>query len=268
MTNPLLPLGTNFSTSQELGILPIRGEKRLIPIQLDWSDSSVSVSNALPPLLDFMTIRIPQLDGSIFVYRFLINPKTISVAHQTLDSHSMTRSGWQFGVWGEDTIDLHISGTTGGQYVTTGLSDSLQEYTLSYRNGLELMNVFENNGYYFEGSAVTQGDPLAADYARKRIKCHQDVEIRVGNFIWKGMFTTMSFNSSAENPYLVKFDLGFLAWKEDYSNTSPWRSPIPNNVYRGHSQEVVENIIRANETANTIASLKLFPQHQLILPQI
>lgn len=240
-------------------MLPIRGEKRLIPVELDQTGidpellagaglgggvTSVgeisAISSVQKTLTDYVTIRLLNKDKENYVYRFLINPKTISVAHQTLDSHSLTRAGWQFGIWGEDTIDLHLTGTTVGQYHLNGLTDIFEEYTISYRNIMELMNLFENNGYTFEGDALNAGDVFAADFTRRRIKYHQDVELRVGNFIWRGMFTSMNFNSSADTPFYNKFDIGFLAWKESYRSESPWRSPIQNSVYRGHAKEVAE----------------------------
>ena len=178
-----------------------------------------------------------SLDSTNFIYRFLANPKSISIAHQTADTHSMTRAGWQFGVWGEDTIDLSITGVTAGQYFNTGLTDRWREYSVSYRNLLELVNIFENNGYYFEGEPLVPS-VYDADFTRKRIKMHQDVELRVGNFIWKGMFTNMTIDESADTPFLIKFTLGFIAWKESYSSASPWISPKDSNKYRGHAQEI------------------------------
>ena len=246
--NILFPSDYDITTAQKVGLLPIRGEKRLIPVDLDLTttteasltDQATSVMSAISAvkktLTDYVTIRLLDRNGENYVFRFLVNPKSISVAHQTLDSHSMTRAGWQFGVWGEDTIDLHITGTTVGQYHFNGLTDEFEEYSISYRNLMELMNLFENNGYTFEGDSLNPS-VFAADFTRRRIKYHQDVELRVGNFIWRGMFTSMIFNTSSDTPYYNKFDLGFLAWKEEYASKSPWRNPIPNPVYRGHSKE-------------------------------
>jgi hypothetical protein len=263
MTDNFAPTNAQLSTNQKLGILPIRGEKRLIPINSGLQGNLESLTSRKSPLTEYITVRIKQPNNQVFTYRFLIDPKTISVAHQTLDSHAMTRAGWQFGVWGEDTIDLHISGSTAGQYLSQGLTDAMEEWSLSYRNVVELMNVFENNGYSFEGSDLTSGDPRAADFSRKKIKWQQDVEIRVGNFIWNGMFTTMTLSQTADTPYYNKFTLGFLAWKERYTNSSPWRSPLPNGVYRGHAAELLPGIEAINTYAKSITPItspeRLFP---------
>lgn len=263
----LFPPTYDLTSDQMLGKLPIRGEKRLIPVVLpqkvtdrDTANTYDAESAARKTLTDYITIRIAncaELNGENFVYRFLINPKSVSVAHQTLDAHSMARGGWQLGVWGEDTIDLHITGSTAGQYYASGLSDELEEFTVSYRNSMELMNIFENNGYTFEGGLSNKGWG-ASDSARKRIKYHQDVELRVGNFIWKGMFTSMNFNTAADTPYLNTFDLGFLAWKEEYTVNSPWRSPNPYNVYRGHSQELLDAVKRSKAKADKIRETETF----------
>lgn len=227
-----------------VGKLSTRGEKRIVPIgnpKVGENEANEEhLSYAKRTLTDFITIRIPSRD---FTYRFLINPKSVQVNHQTLDSQAMTRAGWQLGVWGEDTIDLQIQGTTAGQYFSTiaqsdaaeveGLTDRYGEYSLSYRNLLELVNLFENNGYYFEGEAADD-KAVSPNYKRKRIKCHGDVEIRVGNFIWTGMFANMNVNDTADSPYFMTFDFNFLAWKERFADDSPWRNSIRNSRSRGH----------------------------------
>lgn len=255
------------TSETKLGVLPTRGEKRLIPVELDWDlSNSGKLSSELTPgekrvayeattlarrtLTDYMTIKIPGRKGTSgepYVFRFLINPKSLSIAKQTHDSQTMTRSGWQMGVWGEDTTDLHFSGTTAGQYFSeVGLTDRYEEYSLSYRNLLELVNLFENNGYYFEGEEVNS-TVFAADFTRKRIKMHEDIVVQVGNFIWNGMFTNFTMDFTADTPYFNRFEFGFIAWKERYSSSSPWISPIRNKVYRGHSHELLENMRELKE---------------------
>ena len=286
---------TSVSSKQMVDLLPIRGEKRLIPIfpsigevtNLPSSNSPSltpsknfwyeALTYAKSTLTDYVTIRLPGRlngrnkysinDSNDFIYRFLINPKSISIAHQTTDTHSLTRGGWQFGVWGEDTIDLSITGVTAGQYFNPGITDRWSEYSISYRNLMELMNIFENNGYYFEGEP-TIPTPYDSDYTRKRIKTHQDVELRTGNFIWKGMFTNMILDMAADNPFLIKFSLGFLAWKESYSGSSPWISPQDSNQYRGHSQEVLlSSSLKSSPTSGSInpsSSSNLTPSQILV----
>jgi hypothetical protein len=250
----------DLSGTQRLGLLPTRGEKRLVPIEIDMgaipnnsSEEYEAITMAQQTLTDYVTLRIPfrknssNPDDNYFYYRFLINPKTVSVARQTLDAHSMTRAGWQFGIWGEDTVDIHLSGTTAGRYFSSGLSEEFAEYSLSYRNVLELENVFENNGYFFEGEE-TNKTVFAADFTRKRIKCHADVQLMVGNFIWYGMCTGMTLNFSSDTPFFNTFDLGFLSWKERFRRESPWLSSIRNDVYRGHSKELIVGREKSKDT--------------------
>lgn len=251
----------DITSSQKIDLLPIRGEKRLLLVAGEAGgipevkgQRFEALTFAKRTLTDYVTVRIPgRLTArnndkpTDFVFRFLINPKSVSIAHQTFDTHSMTRGGWQFGVWGEDTIDLNITGITAGQYFNFGLSDRWSEYSISYRNLMELANLFENNGYYFEGEP-TIPSVFDGDYTRRRIKMHQDVELRIGNFIWKGMFTNMNIEETADTPYLDKFTIGFLAWKESYSSSSPWISPKDINKYRGHAQEVLKNDLVINKS--------------------
>lgn len=230
--------------------LPIRGEKRIIPSftnsqTLPFNDSveDFALSAALSPFVDFVFIRLPhrgvtstgQLDpnGSA-TFRFLINPETVQINRTTIDQQTLTRGGWQFGVWGEDVLSISLQGETAGQYFAQGLTDQFHQFTQSYRNLQQLLMVFENNGYFFEGEEVGQG-PLAADFTRRRIKMHQDVELTVGNYIWSGMFDSMDITNSADGPYNYGFSMQFIAWKERFRSGSPYYNAIQNDNQWGHS---------------------------------
>jgi hypothetical protein len=248
-------------------LLPVRGEKRVLPgyvgvggvekslqeglnvgddieqanTVLDYN--SFSTVAALEGFKDFIVIRVPHrgfdengnTDPNLAAeYRFLINPATISVNRETIDSQAMTRAGWQFGVWGEGMVNIHLSGQTPGQYFALGLTDEFYYFTQSYRNLIELQTVFENNGYWFEGEEAASG-PLATDYTRRRIKAHQDIELIVGNFIWSGMFDSMTVKQDAQSPFLSSYELSFVAWKERFRAGSPYPDTKHNEVQRGHS---------------------------------
>jgi len=215
---------------------------------------------ALPSALkDYIYIRLAHrgVEASVAantnnppaVFRFLINPETVQVQRQTLDASAMTRSGWQFGVWGEDVIQINLSGHTAGQYFSLGLTDAFQPYTESYRNFEQLQMVFENNGYWFEGEQLGDG-ALSADFTRRRIKMHSDVELVVGNFVWYGMFDSFSYHQSANTPYYMDFQLSFIAWKERFRMSSPYNNLIINDVYRGHDFSQWEATATATQGAN------------------
>lgn len=297
--NPLNPVwdtnsNLDFTKDTQVGTLPTRGEKTLVPVQIDEGanaeyqarqeainsgiEDATYVANtrtspwayekttgAATTLTDYVTVRIPlrSANGTAvpYTFRFLINPKTVQVTRQTVDSHAMARGGWQFGIWGEDTIDIHMSGTSAGRFFENGLTDKMSEYTISQRNLMELVNLFENNGYFFEGERANN-NWNAPGYMRKRIRSHADVELQVGNFIWSGMFLSMTINNSADTPYFCTFELNFLAWKERFASQSPWRSAITNPIpVRGHDQEIA--------TQATPASLSLLsPSDRENIPNI
>lgn len=274
--NPLWTSRADITTDQKVGMLPTRGEKRLIFVE---DKGSVNVGNIYPQdspgsnsedlwsgpfyeaitmakktLTDYVLIRIPnRVSGnstdSYFTYRFLINPKSVSISRQTMDSVTPARGGYQFGIWGEDTLDIHMSGTTAGQYFSAGLTSRWKMYSQSFRNIMELVNVFENNGYFFEGEEVNTSY-VAPDWTRKRIKCHGDVQLIVGNFQWSGMFTELTVTNSADTPYFSTFELGFLAWKERFINDSPWLNMIENNVVRGHDVSLLTELDSGPEETN------------------
>jgi hypothetical protein len=262
-----------------LNLLPTRGEKLLIPSPVTVTQASqilsagfangvpatvsenLSVSSlqdafdlsaALEPLTDFVTITIQNrgVDNqgnpaptTNAVFRFLINPSTISIAHTTLNSESFARSGWLFGVWGDDFVRISLSGKTPGQYFILGTTDEFAEYSESYRNLEQIQDVFENNGYWFEGESTSYGTAQPPNYTRRAIKMHQDVILAVKEFIWSGMFETFEWSQDANNPYLADFTLSFIAWREQYRADSPYYSAIPNTVQRGNSYTVYAALV-------------------------
>jgi hypothetical protein len=226
---------------------------------------------ALNPLTDYVYIRLAHRGVSASVaannnappavFKFLINPSTVQVQRQTLDAQAMTRAGWQFGVWGEDVVQINMSGKTAGQYFAFGLTDAFQPYTESYRNFEQLQLVFENNGYWFEGEQLGDG-ALSSDFTRRRIKMHSDVELVVGNFVWYGMFDAFSYHQTAETPYYMDFQISFIAWKERFRMSSPYQNLIINDVYRGHdfSQwEATATTTQGSNPANVNANTQNLP---------
>lgn len=177
------------------------------------------------------------------VFKFLINPNTISISRNMIDAQSMTRAGWQVGVWGDDAIDIRLEGVTAGQYFTLGLTNNWAEHSYSYRNFMEFVSLYENNGYWFEGEDI-DNSTLANDATRRRIRYHSDIEMRVGNFVWSGCFTDLEFTEDADKPFQLSFSASFMAWKERFLEASPWNDSIHNNTYRGHSFEAQANALK------------------------
>lgn len=218
--------------------LPIRTEKTILSSANPTAslDKDFHLSAAKKAYRDYVYVRLPGRGGStpgVFnaspaTYNFLINPSEAQVQRQTIDEQSLTRSGWQIGVWGEDFLSISLRGKTPGKYFGNGLTDFYTPFTKSYRNLLALEIVFENNGYWFEGEQVAN----LSTY--KRIKMHQDIELSVGEFIWHGMFETMETTEDADSPYLADFSLTFIAWRESFRNNTPYPNAIGGQVERGH----------------------------------
>ncbi len=280
----------NVSPSQ----LPIRGEKRIIPSPVSPTDASLAfeeaylgagqqppftplvvdddfnVTAALSPYVDYVVVRLynrglggnGQPDGLPAVYRFLINPSQVVVNRTTLDGRAFARSGWQIGVWGEDSLSISLTGKTAGQYFAFGTTDRYQPFTESYRNLEQLQVVFENNGYWFEGEQAAEG-PLSADFNRRIIKMHSDVELIVGNFMWYGMFDSLTVSQNAEAPFLMDFQISFIAWKERFRQGSPYKDTIHNDIKRGHDnctwQPASLSVQQATQTLGAAQSVTLTP---------
>jgi hypothetical protein len=234
-----------------------------------------NVSAALSPYTDYILIRLfnrglggnGQPDGSPAVYRFLINPSQVVVNRTTLDGQAFARSGWQIGVWGEDSLSISLTGKTAGQYFSFGLTDKYQPFTESYRNLEQLQVVFENNGYWFEGEQAAEG-PLGAPFNRRIIKMHSDVELIVGNFIWSGMFESLTLSQDAQTPFLMNFQINFIAWKERFRKQSPYKDTIHNDVKRGHDygtwQSAALATQQASQTLGAAQSVALTPNSAVV----
>jgi hypothetical protein len=226
-----------------------------------------AAKSGLGPLTDFVTIRILNRGQSASgnpdsstnaTYRFLINPNQVQISRSTLDAQAFARSGWQFGIWGEDSVQITLAGKTAGQYWAFGITDRYQQYSQSYRNLEQLQVVFENNGYWFEGEQTNEG-PLAANFARRRIKMHQDVELTVGNFVWYGMFEQLEISQNADAPFYADFNLTFIAWKERFRPTSPYNNQIKNDVQRGNAYSAYQKAIDPQVLAQGLPASSRIP---------
>jgi hypothetical protein len=290
MSNPTNISGANGTRQQgnqdtTLNLLPIRGEKHLVPVAVStiadaamMTPGEIQVASnlavALKPLTDYITITVQNrgINASgnsdptqAAVYRFLINPSTVQINHSTLDNQSYARSGWQFGVWGEDFVRISLSGKTAGQYFAFGLTDAYAEYTKSFRNLEMLIDTFENNGYWFEGESA-YGNTQALSFSRRPIKMHQDVILTCKEFIWYGMFDTLEVSQDAESPFLSNFTMSFVAWKERFRGDSPYYNNMPNNVQRGNSYTAYQNTLNPSSITAYPLSMTGTPTSTLTQP--
>lgn len=247
--NPSLARKTKDWSWRELfGSQPQAGFKENeVNVRASSSVADYEQALARSTFTDYIVIRLKDRakgTGVPLVFRFLVNPHTINVSRNSIDAQSMTRAGWQLGIWGDDAIDIRLEGVTAGQYFTLGLTNNFSEHTASYRNFMEFVSLFENNGYWFEGEDI-DNSTLANDAVRRRIRFHSDVELKVGNFVWSGCFTDLEFTEDADKPFQISFSASFMAWKERFMEASPWRDSLHNNVYRGHAYEYSRNLKQA-----------------------
>lgn len=249
------------SYKRKTGQKPITG--------LDFDQSRVTrIADKAAGLTDYIYVRLKHRGlgkGEDAVYKFLVNPETIQVSRQVVDAEAMTRAGMQTGIWG-DTLDITISGVTAGQYFAGVLIDGYSDYSASNRNLQELVAVYENNGSWFEGETGAAPAAMAPDATRKQIQMHADVQLVFGNFIWFGCFTNLSVDDTADTPYYNKFNLSFMAWKERFKSSSPWRNsiaPDASEEYRGHAYELYQKRAKkpekASPTSNDLTAAKAAP---------
>jgi hypothetical protein len=256
--NLILPIRTqkdiqaNTSFSASSGF---QGQIAGLIVNSTIADDGQNITAALRAAYkDYVKIRIQGRGGNqpgVFdqtkdvYFHFLINPREVSISRSVLDEQSFTRGGWQVGLWGEDFIKITLSGKTPGQYYdgnistavhvgNSGLSDSQQALSMSYRNILALEILFENNGYWFEGEQIQSDTHHGSIASNWQIKSHQDVELTVGEYIWRGMFETMEISQDSAQPFLMDFTLSFIAWNEKFDTRTPYADSIGGEVQFGH----------------------------------
>jgi hypothetical protein len=235
-----LPLVPQDSTEWPSNPIPIPNGRELnvFPITADMLKGTnievedFNLTNTKPQDMEYIMIRVPRRgkDGAPLDFNFTVNPHSIHVNYTTVDAQSMVRSGWTFGVWGDNLVEINMECKTGAYYFEAGLNNSVKESTPAYRNLMFLMSLVCNNGSWFEGEGLGYDHET---FARMRTKSHEDVILVYNNFIWHGMFTSLTIAETADSPYFDTFSLSFLAWKERYRSSSPWINS-QRGLYRGH----------------------------------
>ena len=244
--SPISPIDANAAFEQaytKSGLVP--------PNQRGYADTGRTslvqatdffTSGAGKPFVDYIVVRLYNRglggnglpNGTPAVYRFLINPSQVVVNRTTLDAQAMTRAGWQIGVWGEDSLQVSLTGKTPGAVLL--LRADGQRTSRSRSPTATLSSYRSSSRTTATGSrASRRRGPLAgaANFTRRIIKMHSDVELIVGNFMWYGMFDSLTLTQSAEEPFLVSFNLTFVAWKERFRKGSPYKDTIHNDVKHG-----------------------------------
>ncbi len=248
------------------------------------ANQSPSALAELIEMQDYCTVRIEgrglNTDGTpspnlSAYYRFLVNPSAVRPQRQTVDAQALTHAGWAYGVWGEGFVEIGISGRTPGSYFHFGPTDKYREWTLSYRNVLQLQLFTDNNGFFYEDEQQT--NPLASSYSgtRRRIKAQQDVEFKLGNFTWYGTFESFQLRQSADNPFTADFDIQFCAWREQSDSASPWNVSTLSSAptYLGHDRAIFGGTsattlsrAKAAQASNQPASVSSAPPQEFYLP--
>lgn len=210
----------------------IRSPYRPIHIFLS-RDLTESQARSLPPFL-----RDAKPEERYF--SFMINPTTLRIALKKIINQYRVRSGWIFEHVSDDLPTLSLSGTTAsfryhnivnsnrGGYTDTLITDAFSLVgdevvldgqgrinSLGYRNLINLIDLYRNNGRIFYEEDAFQGD-LAQNRTDQIFSFAQRIQsaypVRIvydPEEMYDGYFTSMSVTESEETPYRMDFELNF-----------------------------------------------------------
>lgn len=175
---------------------------------------------------------IYEYTNDIFEYaiHFHIPPSSISWQYQHALNRTQTRGGWNIERSRENLVNISIQGSSGIFYHSKeGLTRLYARSTYAYRELMELVQVYRNNG-------------MSLDPTSGVIYTIGAVVLSYDNMLYTGSFDNFELKESEENPYRFEYSLSFVS-RGEHNNT-----PILGHVSR------------------TDRDLKLFKHDSIILP--
>lgn len=186
----------------------------------------------------------------------LVNPTSISLQYSKIQSYqTRTRYGFVFEPWGEDTVKLTISASTGSflagassragsdlvQSLRTssvsGLHHTSKRDSAAWQNFMNLMGFYRNNGYIY--------DTVGRSHAHLFIGA---VAIDYDQWTYVGHIDSLEYSEEEDKPHNVTFNLEFVAtriydWATQtltvlpLNSTGPTESAVPSTSSAGESEE-------------------------------
>jgi hypothetical protein len=154
----------------------------------------------LPPSA---TNNNPVPDLTLFV-----NPSSWARSVNKVQQNIWTRNGIKTERWGDDLEQISASGSLGGFYtIQTGLTRLQRWQTPTYRNLMELVQIYKNNGCTY-GKTYTERKDFVAP-SRNRILDVGQVAISYGYDVFIGNFESFEITEDENSPFTIKYSFVF-----------------------------------------------------------
>lgn len=167
------------------------------------------------PLPMIFSLNIPNAPPALTLF---VNPSTWSINHARSVTEGLTRAGWLIEHHGENLDTIQAEGTTAGFYTsTTGLTRLSRKDSAAYRNLIDLVSMYKNNGVVFDSIDT------------RRIVTIGDVEIYYDGVVYVGSFDSFSITEDSRAPFLLRYNFTFIV---RYTSDNP-------AVVQGHRAKTV-----------------------------
>ena len=163
--------------------------------------------NAVLPDINASGFFQQYTDSFLNPLTLFINPKTWTRSTTKKNTNTFTRGGYKSERWGEELEQIDASGEIGAFYTQqTGLTRINRSQTPSYRNFLQLIQMFKNNGCYY--SNTYDGANLGATKSARIVNVGY-IEVLYGHEYFRGTFDSLSVKESADSPFSLSYSFTF-----------------------------------------------------------
>ena len=163
------------------------------------------------PVLPMIFNIIPPIslgnDNPINPLFLFINPRTWTRSSTKVQHNAYVRGGIKTERWGEEMDQIVASGDIGAYYTQeTGLTRMFRNLSPSFRNLLQVIQTYRNNGYSF-GTTLPGGE--VAPTIHSRILDVGYVEILYGYELFSGSFDSFTLKEAANRPFTASYSFTF-----------------------------------------------------------
>lgn len=164
------------------------------------------------PLLPMVfQIQLPATatnDSPVPDLTLFVNPASWNRSVSKIQQNIWTRNGVKTERWGEDLEQISATGKIGGFYtIQTGLTRINRWQTPNYRNLMELVQIYKNNGCTYGKTYSDKKDFVSP--SRNRILDVGQVVISYGYEVFVGNFESFEVTEEDSSPFTIQYSFVF-----------------------------------------------------------
>jgi hypothetical protein len=169
------------------------------------------IGSKIPLLPMVFRVELPptaERNKSVPNLTLFINPSSWNRSISKVQQNQWTRKGVKTERWGDDLEQIQAKGEIGGFYtLQTGLTRFHRWQTPTYRNLMELVQIYKNNGCTYGKTYSNNPDFVAP--SQNRILDIGYVEILYGYEVFIGNFESFEISESDDRPFSLSYSFTF-----------------------------------------------------------